>query len=267
MRKFVILMLMLVGLGQLSHAEDENFFAEGKYWLMERVYWGGRVSTYKMFVDDEVEVGEVTARRLRREWVDTGESELAYIGYENDGVVYLYLEADVYNYDQDCYVDISGFYPLLDFNAKVGEQLVVRDMYSPSFETRYQVVEDEDYINVNGINRRFQFFGDRYSTACVWIEGIGVARYTFSTTLLDVQMPSCGCEDNYSDYVVACYQGDECVYEASRLNEYLTGLSSLDDIAVDQESEPLYDLMGRRVAEPKAGQIYVTPSGKKFVKK
>lgn len=261
MRRILVILLALVGLGQLSHAEDENFFAEGKCWLINRDYLVSGSKLYKIYVDDEVEVDGVIARRLRREWVETGESELKYIGYEKDGVVYIYFERD----------DQSGFVPMIDFNAKVGDRLKKHlDEYPFDDldwdEYYYETIEGEGTLFIDGRQRRIQYLHSSYDPSSAWIEGIGVAEDLYYI-LLTFTFPSCYCDANYSDYVVACYQGDECVYEASRLNEYLTGLSSLDDIAVDEESEPLYDLMGRRVAEAKAGQIYVTPSGKKFVKK
>ena len=265
MRKFICILAVLSYFGIQAHTQEDNFFVDGKYWIIEREYlYQDKWRTYKFSIDDEVEIDGITARRLRREWLDTGESELTNIGYEKDGVVFIYHEDD----DNDEY---AGFFPILDFNAKVGDQLIKREEEYPFWDNwneEYATIEDEGYLTINGKNRRIQYLNKSKDPSSAWIDGIGVSKY-IGDVLLIFNIPSCICDELYSDSVIGCYIDDECLYQASDLNKYLglsPDLGALDGIAADggqDGDEPLYDLMGRKVASPQPGRIYVSPSGKR----
>ncbi|MDE7143165.1 MAG: hypothetical protein K2N76_00030 [Muribaculaceae bacterium] len=149
-----------------------------------------------------------------------------------------------------------------------------------SFTGEYIHVTNQETINVKDIDRKklsvshiFTPTPDHsYSANDYWIEGIGafygvhICFYSFPAPISRI---------NYDSYCpTKFFDGDKCVFT---INDYDPSIiydpditlpqipSSIDETYDDSTIEddmPIYDLMGRRVENPKKGHLYIKGSEK-----
>ena len=65
--------------------------------------------------------------------------------------------------------------------------------------------------------------------------------------------------------LLSCYEGDECLYEKGDEIKELEGIHN-SQLKTQDSDAPVYDLQGRRVENPKQGEIYIQ-NGKKYINK
>lgn len=153
--------------------------------------------------------------------------------YEEDGVVWLRIrDDDVYD-------------PIIDFNMEVGEK----------FDDNIEVVCKES-VMIEGVERLVMGVRDPYGThVYYWIEGIGCID--------DYYMTPIGVILGDRVRMIECRMGDTCLFDRNRWDAYISGVPS---ISASNEVAPCYDILGRRIAQPAPGQLYIQ-GGKKHIAK
>ncbi|MDE5560871.1 MAG: hypothetical protein K2J00_03565, partial [Bacteroidaceae bacterium] len=88
-----------------------------------------------------------------------------------------------------------------------------------------------------------------------WIEGIG-APYDDYITTIGEEIPT----DGSVKYLSECYDGDRLICSKANFDKLLTGIGNVT--SDKRHCEEVHDFMGRRVANPVKGRLYVTASKK-----
>lgn len=199
---------------------------------------------------------------------------------QTDVSVRTFLEADGCCQEYIAYG--STFVPFVDFNVKAGDELQkwayndniegerifypsTDDNYSNFYPETVCKVKETDTIEVNGIKRRRVRFDGAFAynikkepTECIWVEGIG----SNAPDMLNfpIVVPTTPMSDKI---FTECYKDGKCIFtEADFHAPALTELREIE--ASDKAADgTLYDLSGRRVDQPRRGQIYVS-NGRKF---
>ncbi len=66
------------------------------------------------------------------------------------------------------------------------------------------------------------------------------------------------------EFLLSCYDGEKCIYQFTDNIEKVTGIRHIR--VSSSKSQTVYDLQGRRVENPKQGEIYIQ-NGKKYINK
>ena len=66
------------------------------------------------------------------------------------------------------------------------------------------------------------------------------------------------------EFLLSCYDGEKCIYQFTDKIEKVTGIRHIR--VSSSKSQTVYDLQGRRVENPKQGEIYIQ-NGKKYINK
>ena len=92
-----------------------------------------------------------------------------------------------------------------------------------------------------------------------WIEGIGSVDGVSITP-----MPMVIGERTH---MTECWMGDTCLFDINRMDAYMDPyVSEIRQMVGAAEDAPLYDILGRRIANPAPGQLYIQ-GGKKHIAK
>lgn len=153
--------------------------------------------------------------------------------YEEDGVVWLFYRED------------QKYIPMIDFNLEVGDSLF--NGWKVAWKERILIEGIERYVLA------IQNSGSRIVD--YWIEGIGAVGDTYVSPLL---MPTC----YEMSRIIECRMGDRCLLQYDRIDSYLSEVRSLK-AEMDGDAS-VYDVLGRRIAKPAPGQIYIQ-GGRKHI--
>lgn len=256
---FVVVLLCSV-IGAMAQTEYKKMLVDGRRWEAYNCNYENGIRLRYTVVGDTVVKG-ITAKKIQSEDLEAGEIAPDYrIVYEKNGMTYLWYK--------------EGFVPLMNFNVDLGESI---DLIYPNGELRgglYLLPEDISYYKIENVVRKdiLLITGGTIARLSTndWIEGIGCRLKEGFITQFDYESNM----DRFWGFsaISHCYQGDKCLYDVQQAGFYekVNDLSSLDGpvVATDGvEDDIVYDLMGKRVYDPKPGRIYITSSGKRFFKR
>ena len=168
--------------------------------------------------------------------------EITYLAYENEeGVFIKKLETNEFPYEE------PNFIKRMTFNVEVG------DKYPWSTVT---AIENLTFLNHTRKTVFFSVSSDEQSVC--WIEGIGCPTFFHIIEPMPIVLPTGG----WSLRLYECWQDDELIYSEAAFKE----ATSMKEIVDGQEADNshVYDLFGRKIADPQPGTVYIR-NGKKFV--
>ncbi len=267
MRHLFFLLLTLCFIGASGQNSVKKFYEDGKSWVgygYKKQYDDG-VRWLRFTVVGDTMVAGVTAKKIQSELTATGQKSPDYrVGYENDGVVYIWLN--------------EAFRPLYNFNLTEGDKEPYQD--ENGLITSYYVsIRSARYMNMEGIVRKVIMASPSApaselvpSLMIYWIEGIGSDSLESWETITDI--PEATTFDKFWDCegVMSCYLGEKRIYDSEErvgggyewVDDYYAGQPEVGVDASAANDEPIYDLMGRRVENPLPGRIYITTKGKRI---
>lgn len=200
-----------------------------------------------------------TAKIIRRVSSSRGGDIYYFCVYEDNGKTYYYNEKFNLTATET------------DMSLKKGDKkktyILEYDDTKFKFNGDYLTVVEEEIINIKGIDRKklTVSIGDYpYNIADFWIEGIGGF---YKMHLYNTETVSHGGLE--TEYPTKFFDGDKCVFS---INDYDPSIvfddnatyppipASIDETQICttvEEDMPIYDLMGRRVVNPKHGQLYI----------
>ena len=263
-----ILFLLIMGLSAIAGNAQEKmlkFFEDGKYWICEEVNpLTSHKRYFKIIVDRTVTFNGHEAKVLIRETIGKGPERCEFaVGYEENGCIYVSW----------CIEEFAN--KMIDFNVMPGEVISKLDEVGEPLGEYYDlIVEDFDFINIDGCERKIIKLTTDYNCPIYWIEDIG-ANMSFGH-ITEVPFALGGPEEDVEEYyfwnfnrVIACYKDAKCLFTNEILQQYESGNKDLSSINQSlpynkqTDSESIFDLMGRKVTHPQPGHIYITPSGKR----
>ena len=156
--------------------------------------------------------------------------------YEGNGVLWYFS------------LEYIEYVPMIDFNLEVGD--MVDDWYEVIWKGP---------VDIEGVERcviALQVPGGK--KVYYWVEGIGDVDDVYVTPMIAVV--------GERTRMTECRMGDKCLFDYSRMDEYMSGidLSGVKSLSGEEESAPIYDILGRRITEPVSGQLYIQ-DGKKHI--
>ncbi|MDE7409290.1 MAG: hypothetical protein K2N09_04640 [Muribaculaceae bacterium] len=157
--------------------------------------------------------------------------------YEEDGVLWSYSE-------DDCM-----YQPMIDFKMEVGDLI------------GYNEVIWKGAVDIEGVERCVIAIKNSWNgKLCYWIEGIGAID--------DIYLSPVIMAIGERTRMTECRMGDKCLFDINRMDEYMSGidLSGVKSLTSLQEDTHIYDILGRRIASPAPGQLYIQ-GGKKHIAK
>ncbi|MDE6230148.1 MAG: hypothetical protein K2M37_00835 [Muribaculaceae bacterium] len=167
---------------------------------------------------------------------------ITYLAYENEeGVFIKNLETNEFPYEE------PAFIKRMTFNVEVG------DRYPWSTVT---AIENLTFLNHTRKTVFFSASSDEQSVC--WIEGIGCPTFFPLIEPMPIVLPTGG----WSLRLYECWQDDELIYSEAAFKE----ATSMKEIVDGQEADNshVYDLFGRKIADPQPGTVYIR-NGRKFV--
>ena len=135
---------------------------------------------------------------------------------------------------------------LYDFGLPVGTMVAKRDDGSDFIVLAHDTVEQK------GIKYPRQTMGVNENEAFIWVEGVGSETGPLYTGAEGELVGS-------SQYLISCTWPDGRQYITEYGKKYLEGIRSIKN---EEMNNTIYDLQGRRVENPKQGEIYIQ-KGKK----
>lgn len=159
--------------------------------------------------------------------------------YEEDGVLWWYS-------NEEC-----RYQPMIDFKLEVGDEI----------EEGFEKIIWKGTVDIEGVERCvIAIMASWAGKVYYWIEGIGAVD--------DVYLSPVIMHIGERTRMTGCWIGDTCLFDISRMDEYLSGvdLSEVKTPAGTAETYPMYDMMGRRILTPAPGQLYIQ-GGKKHIAK
>jgi hypothetical protein len=135
---------------------------------------------------------------------------------------------------------------LYDFGLPVGTMVAKRDDGSDFIVLAHDTVEQK------GIKYPRQTMGVNENEAFIWVEGVGSETGLLYTGAEGELVGS-------SQYLISCTWPDGRQYVTEYGKKYLEGIRSIKN---EEMNNTIYDLQGRRVENPKQGEIYIQ-KGKK----
>ncbi|MDE6511211.1 MAG: hypothetical protein K2L00_03845 [Muribaculaceae bacterium] len=161
---------------------------------------------------------------------------------------------------------------IYDFTCKEGETYRgCQSDRSVVEEITYKIMSI-DHVEIDGENHKTLHIrpdnGQDYVYGDPIVEGIGIASYGCLTTINFLRVPTCPCMNHVfnrilsTDGRVLYRTEDDCVELP-----YGDGLGiDAPTISSIEETAPCYDILGRRIADPAPGQLYIQ-GGKKHIAK
>lgn len=253
MKHFLLIATMLLS-SSLCIRAQEKFYTPGKTWIYhnENTLMPIEDYYYKVSVVGDTVVNGIDATILSEQSLGSNHRSWRRVVYEDNGMIYEFNDDD-------------GLWPLMNFSLHLGDVFYLEEPY-PCYDNEpcdddkktAMIIADEKTYCIEGIDRRVLTITFRdYDTTWkgYWIEGIGAPNPDFYIT--EFEFPT----DGSVRYLSECYDGDRLIYSKANFDKLVTGI---DKVASDKrQREEVYDLMGRRVANPVKGCLYVTSSGKR----
>lgn len=240
----------------LDFTKDEDtrtLYTPGKTWIYHNENTLMPIMDYywKVSVAGDTIVNGVEAVVLCGETLDNDHDTWKWAEYEDNGIIY--------SFNED-----GSLFPCMNFNLHLGDIFYLVDpnnVYAGNDDVRgpAMIVADEKTYCIEGIDRRVLIIQPRDYTMFppygIWIEGIGALSPNGYIT--EWGIPT----DGSRRYLSECYDGDRLIFSRANFDKLVTGI---DEVAQDKpRHEAVYDLMGRRVARPIKGHLYITASGKR----
>lgn len=213
-----------------------------------------RTVEYDIAVCGDTIVDGIACKLLESCPVDEPANKTRLVGYEGNGRVYNVIPRD----DAAATGSRATFLPLMDFTFFCHEDIAE---YSSADNGAYigpkedVVVRNVNIKEIDGGNRREIVIDNTEGTIC-WIEGVG-ANFSGNTTWLTA-FPLLSNGKSTITYMIECRQDGQVIftaddfthkYEHASIRELTAGSTPADGA--------LHDLLGRRVAKPAAGSIYI----------
>lgn len=228
-------------------AQYREMLENGKQWVNLnycRMAEAGDIQTVIISVDGDDMIDGIPCKRITY----SGSPYYSYAREEN-GIIYGYM----YNPDKDC----KEFIPVINFNLKAGDQLSASDgrhVTSVDYITIMDVVTGED-VQLKRIN-----IGSA-ENPLYWVEGVGINNDR--ALMGPLEYPTNG----MTSYTIACFSPQVFMQDFNFADFNLPGVSGVDEITAEtgsHGSKEIYDLNGKKVSEPTAGNIYIK-SGRKIM--
>ena len=239
---FVVNIVMSLPLVAQEDYSYVPLLTEGKSWLWvsQNDHFPTRTYYFKVEVVGDTVVDGRVGKRMRQ-WYpyETDIDEYFFAAFEEDKRIY-YL-----------YENSGEIVLLLDFNLKKGDTSDGWDSETGEKYEDYLTVENEEIIDTPAGKRRKL----KLNYGSYWVEGIGSNNSDWITVF---PMPI----GNYL-LMLECYEDGKCIFTQSDFG----GTNGIDEIKDGGTSRPDYliDIMGRRVTNPRKGNIYITPTGEKII--
>ena len=238
----------------LDFTKDEDtrtLYTPGKMWIYhnENTLMPSRDYYWKVSVASDTIVNGVNAKCLVHKRIDddnnTDHDMSKEVVYEENGIIY----------------GLNGygkFTPLMNFNLRKGDVFYLVDPSTGlEIEDEAMIVADENIYFIESIARRVLTIKKRDSDSGYgyWIEGIGASNPLDYITVQSITT------DGSRRYLSECWYNGEPIF----LKDNFDVLTGIDEVPSPHEPrhEAVYDLMGRRVARPIKGHLYITASGKR----
>ncbi len=296
------LLSILFSLAFSASAEEyKSMIRYDRVWEHISIHWNNRKVFYVKF-DGPEEINGKTYHKLvafRKANYDYDTDSKPYLfdvdnnyyeheGYmrEEDGKVYTLIVKDNSEneyqwmdlYTPERYKDLESYTLeeklLYDFTCNVGESYRAFHLQE---EIDYKV-KSIDHVEIDGEEHRLL----RVATYDEWygewmdflkqpiVESIGIAGYGCLTIINFLYLPSCPCMHHIFNRVLSMdgrvlYRNEEGCTELP-VNDFL-GVDKIAEITEQPETDvPCYDILGRRIANPAPGQLYIQ-AGKKHIAK
>lgn len=154
--------------------------------------------------------------------------------YEEDGALWFFSSED------------GDYVPMIDFNLEVGDPI-----------SEIEEVAWKGSVVIEGTERCVMAIQNSSSRIVdYWVEGIGAMSDTYISA-----MPShCGLTRS----IVECRMSDSVLFDINHMDDYLSLADVKTLTSKNEETTPIYDLYGRRISTPAAGQLYIQ-GGKKYI--
>lgn len=251
MKKIALIAMMLMPSGLCIQAQ-EKLCTPGKTWIYhnENTLMPCNDYYYKVSVAGDTVVNGVNATILCRERLDDDHAMWKFVQYEDNGLIY--------SLDED-----GKVWPLMDFSLHSGDVFYLIDpskAYAGNDDVSGSAmrISDEQTYCIEGIDRRVLTIKHRDNNDAgedYWIEGIGAPNPLGYITIQEFTT------DGSVRYLSECYDGDRLIFSKANFDKLVTGM---DEVPSDKrQCEAVYDLMGRRVANPVKGHLYITASKKR----
>ncbi|MDE5793756.1 MAG: hypothetical protein K2I08_03450 [Muribaculaceae bacterium] len=299
-RLFLFLCFIISTSISVKAEEYKSMIRYDRIWEHISINWGDLNAYYEKF-DGSEEINGKTYHRLvsyckasynydaegKPYILNVDENYFRHEGYlrEEDGKVYTLLsnvEYDDNRFSGTLYVpEGNEAHPvdlkeklLYDFTCMEAESyrgLQVDDKLEYYTEEMNYKVKSIESVEIDGeeskIMRIAPDFEWDYGHGEPIVEGVGIASYGCLTTINFLYLPTCPCM-NYIFNRVLSTEGkvlykNEADYVDIPFGDFL-GVGSLTDEPSD--AAPIYDLYGRRISTPTAGQLYIQ-GGKKYIGK
>ena len=299
-----VVIMSFVGLLHTFSASAEEYKSMIRYdrvWEYLNIHWND-MQVYHVKFDGEEEINGKTYHRLvafrkasfsyhyddQLSLFDIDNDYYDHEGYlrEEDGKVYTLIVND----GQDpAYQGLSIYTPdfsypdsstieeqlIYDFTCKEGDiytGLQIEDSWGEQIDYKVKSIE---HTEIDGEEHRLLHVVTYDNWNDVWndygtepiVEGVGIASYGCLTTINFLHLPTCPCYHHVFNRVLSTdgrvlYRTADMCVEVP-LNDFM----GVEGIVEQPESDaPLYDILGRRIANPAPGQLYIQ-GGKKHIAK
>ena len=234
------LFVLSASTGWAVPAEDdyEPFLQEGKVWNYEyNNFMTGQSYKYQLQVRGDTVVG---GRNCKQIWQNDGTACL-YIVFEEDRKVYEYYR--------------DTFYLIYDFGCSVGDVIPLNGCSAKVSEVETVEYNGKHIRRIKGAIS-YDPESEPFHDTFVWMEGIGSSMSFLSS----VPVPG-----DYNQFVSCEINGQPLYTEAVfSLPGEQAELSIHDGMTEEdtQETSPLFDLQGRRIANPHAKGLYIKDNKK-----
>ena len=243
MKRFLFIIFQMLFLAALAQeATPKPFFSIDKKWVVHKWYISNlQPDRDRTFIVTDSEVSDGREIFTICEIMSDNETTVAGRGYEEDGIVY--AEAG------------KGFTPVFNFNANPGDRLQ-RTLCSGPVDSFAEVLSVSNE-NIMGIDRKVLTVSIDGHGPFLWFEGIGSMSPRYDTLDEDA-LPSDGSQVELKE----CYEGDLCIFSR---NEYFGDGVEEHLAATDEDQNAMTDLSGKKIKNPRKGDIYIK-GGKKIIK-
>ena len=240
----IITFAVTAGLWNISFADNgdhklDPILQTGRKWIYK--HWiKGMPDRYPFTTYTTVEItGDSIMPDGRMVKVAICNDKLLAVGYENDEGIFMKPEP------------LEG--ETLEFRKVISFEVNVGDKFYPG-----EVISIENVTFLNH-TRKVIFFN--FNNNC-WIEGIGSPTEVFMEPGMGPIITGEMTIIEEINTLIECWQDDELIYSEAAFKE----ATSMKEIVDGQEADNshVYDLFGRKIADPQPGTVYIR-NGKKFV--
>ncbi len=200
--------------------------------------------SYKLIAECDTVTGWGTVSKIRIEDLNQPSQPPSFtFASQDNAMVYLYF-TEGYLID-GMLQNIPIFVPMYNFNLKVGGKI----------NENGQEVTAVYTAEIHGVERRVQKLGSGDRCDGYWIEGIGSTNPFITITEFATEMGR-----GYVGKLVACYDGEECLYEETDF-DLLATAGIHDPTSSDGAETFYYNLQGQQVSDPVKGELYIEHRG------